>query len=86
MGQVGEARLLVLVALMLADELGDARRDLEAASGAAGEGASVAGQGGERVVVDGAIGAGLSRLAERIEALAARLDPPAAIAEAIDRS
>ena len=37
-GQVGEARLLVLVALMLADELADARRDLEAARGAVGEG------------------------------------------------
>jgi cell division protein ZapA len=78
-GQVGEARLLVLVALMLADELADAQRDLEALRSAAGEGSGLVGVG-----VDGAVGAGLCRLAERIEALAARLDPPPAIAEAGD--
>ena len=85
-GQVGEARLLVLVALMLTDELADARRDLEAARGAVGEGLDAGGRRAEAAGFDGGIGAGLDRLAERIEALAARLDAPAAIAEAGDRS
>lgn len=85
-GQVGEARLLVLVALMLTDELADARRDLEAARGPVGEGLDAGGRRAEGAGFDGGFGAGLDRLAERIEALAARLDPPAAIAEAGDRS
>lgn len=61
-GNVGEARLLLLTALVLADELADA----QAATGrarAAGNGAG-----------EGKIAAGIDNLAARLEAIAARLE------------
>jgi cell division protein ZapA len=61
--RAGEARLLVLAALLLADELGeasDALRRLNARAGANGEDAGVA--------------EGIDKLARRIEAVATRLD------------
>jgi cell division protein ZapA len=63
LGQIGEARLLVLAALVLADELADAqagRGDTTLANGDAAD--------------DGKFAAGVENLAERIEAIAARLE------------
>jgi cell division protein ZapA len=63
LGQIGEARLLVLAALVLADELADAQA--ASAGGKPGNGAAL-----EEVK----IAAGVETLAERIETIAARLE------------
>jgi len=65
-GAVGEARLLLLTALILADELAEAR---EAQNGhpAAGNGAAPAAE---------SLAGGIDDLALRIEAIAARLETP----------
>jgi cell division protein ZapA len=69
-GQVGEARLLLLAALVIADELSDAnealqqeRSRLRAAETEAGDAADAA-------------ASGVHGIAQRIEALAARLESP----------
>jgi cell division protein ZapA len=69
-GQVGEARLLLLAALVIADELSDAnealqqeRSRLRAAEAEAADAAEAA-------------ASGVHGLAQRIEALAARLETP----------
>jgi cell division protein ZapA len=65
LGQIGEARLLVLAALVLADELADA----QAASGRP--------HGGNGVAPDeGKLAAGIENLAQRIEAIAVKLETP----------
>jgi cell division protein ZapA len=61
-GQAGEARLLVLAALVLADELADAHEVLQRTEGEA--------PADDR----SAIAAGMNRLAARVEAVAARLE------------
>jgi cell division protein ZapA len=61
-GQAGEARLLVLAALVLADELAEANDALRE------KGGRVAGSNRN------AVAAGVDRLAARIEAVAARLE------------
>jgi cell division protein ZapA len=61
-GQAGEARLLVLAALVLADELSEANTALRDMSGRAPE------------ADGGALAAGVDRLAQRIEAVAAKLE------------
>ena len=63
-GAVGEARLLLLTALILADELAEAR---EAQNGhpAAGNGAAALGD---------SLAGGIDHLARRIEAIATRLE------------
>ena len=63
-GAVGEARLLLLTALILADELAEAR---EAQNGhhAAGNGAAAMGE---------TLAGGIDHLARRIEAIATRLE------------
>ncbi len=63
-GQVGDARLLLLSALAIADELQEARDRLAAPERRAGENAGVAAR----------VAAGLEGLAGRIEALAAALE------------
>lgn len=63
LGQIGEARLLVLAALVIADELADAH----AASGRARPANGAAAE-------DGKLAAGVENLAQRIEAIAARLE------------
>jgi cell division protein ZapA len=63
LGQIGEARLLVLAALVLADELADAHAGNGGASLANGDAAH-----------DGKLAVGVENLAERIEAIAARLE------------
>lgn len=60
-GPVGEARLLVLAALVLADELAEA---IEAGKPHAGNGAAE----------EGKLTTGIENLASRIEAIAARLE------------
>ena len=59
-GQLGDTRLLVMVGLLLADELWEARREIEALE-----------DGGE--APDSGVVARLDSLAERIEAVAANL-------------
>jgi len=63
LGQIGETRLLVLAALVLADELADAQGESDGAR--AGNGAALD---------DGIAAAGIENLAQRIEAIAARLE------------
>lgn len=63
LGQIGESRLLVLAALVLADELADA----QAESGGPGPG-----NGGR--LDDAIAAAGIENLAQRIESIAARLE------------
>ncbi len=64
-GQVGEARLLVLVALIIADELAEAREALRQRSAGAPQGGAAA---------EEAIAMGVENLAARIEAIAAQLE------------
>ena len=73
LGQVGEARLILLSALAIADELSDANAALEqertrlrAADAQASEGGSAA----------KAVASGLDELAHRIESIAARIETP----------
>ena len=63
-GQIGDARLLVMTTLLIADELSEAYQQLEA--GAAANGAS---QGAEE-----SMAAALESCAQRIENIAARLE------------
>ncbi|MGO8915182.1 MAG: cell division protein ZapA [Stellaceae bacterium] len=63
LGQIGETRLLVLAALVLADELADAQSDAEGPK--PGNGAALD---------EGIAAAGIENLAQRIEAIAARLE------------
>lgn len=65
-GQAGEGRLLILAALVLADELDEAQQAARRGGAPAGEGAA------EKA--DGALAAGIAALAQRIEAVAARLE------------
>lgn len=64
LGQIGEARLIVLAALVITDELADAQAQLRRhAAGGTGNG-----------VDTDALSNGLEELAERIEAIAERLE------------
>jgi len=63
LGQIGEARLLVLTALILADELAEAQ-----------EGASGPHAGNGAAPEDAKVLSGIENLAKRIEAVAARLE------------
>ena len=81
-GQVGEARLILLAALVIADELSDANETLQQernrARGAGGSGGGpveAAAPGAAAGVVQGAA-TGIRSMAERIEAIAARLETP----------
>lgn len=65
LGQVGEARLLLLTGLLLEDEIGEAR---------AGSATSAAPPAATPTAVDTAA-ADLERIAQRIEAVAGRLKP-----------
>jgi cell division protein ZapA len=74
LGQVGEARLILLAALVISDELSDANEALQqernrtrAAGGPGGEGEQGAAQG---------TASGLRGMAERIESIAARIETP----------
>jgi cell division protein ZapA len=65
LGQIGEARLLVLAALVITDELADAHAALRRKSAADGNGVDTA-----------ALAQGLEELAKRIETIAVRLETP----------
>jgi cell division protein ZapA len=67
-GQVGEARLLLLAALVIADELADANEALRLERSEAREPEAAA-------AVDAAAN-GIHSIAQRVEALAARLETP----------
>ena len=69
-GQVGEARLLLLAALVIADELSDANEALQQEESRNRAAASEAGDAAE------AAADGVHDLAQRIEAIAARLESP----------
>jgi cell division protein ZapA len=69
-GQIGEARLLLMASLLLADELSDARAELEIRREAPVDGTEAAADH-----VRDAIGAEIEALADRIEVIAARLNP-----------
>jgi cell division protein ZapA len=79
-GQVGDARLLLLASLLLADETEEMRTEL--ARLRAGAGAAPGGGGESEVPADaaGALGEELRGLAERIEAMAERLGSERTIA------
>ena len=64
-GQAGEARLLVLAALVITDELAEAHATLRRQSAASGNGVDTA-----------ALAQGLEELAKRIETIAVRLETP----------
>jgi cell division protein ZapA len=66
-GQVGDARLLVMSSLLIADELSDAYSDRDALKGARGG-------AGERLEAEKSLGAGIDAIAQRIEDVAARLE------------
>ena len=68
-GQVGEARLILLAALVIADELSDATEALAQERARSGPGAAAPG-------ASPAAASGIRDLAERIEAIAARLETP----------
>ena len=68
LGQIGEARLILLAALVIADELSDAN---EAAQQALNRARAVAGPGGEATE---RAASGIRGIAERIESIAARLE------------
>jgi len=63
LGQIGEARLLVLAALVITDELAETHATLRRQSAAEGNGVDTA-----------ALAQGLEELAKRIETIAVRLE------------
>src|SRR5579863_7549527 len=67
LGQVGEARLILLAALVIADELSDANEALQQERSRARD---PAGDAGDQAA------SGIRNLAERIESIAARLETP----------
>jgi cell division protein ZapA len=72
-GQVGEARLLIMASLMITDELYDAYHQIHVLD-AAGDGDGGASNGvAENGALEAEAAAALESSAERIEALAARL-------------
>jgi cell division protein ZapA len=87
-GQVGEARLVLLAALVIADELSDANDALQQerirARGPGGPGGNLGGgPGGEAPGTPGAsdeaidaAASGIRGVAQRIEAIAARIETP----------
>jgi len=70
LGQVGESRLLLLAALVIADELSDANEALQQEQSRARAAEIEAGDAAD------AAAAGIHTLAQRIETIAARLESP----------
>jgi cell division protein ZapA len=66
-GQIGEARLILLAALVIADELSDTSDLVRQERGRSTRGAESADDGGE-------MAAGIRGIARRIESIAARLE------------
>jgi cell division protein ZapA len=74
LGQVGEARLILLAALVIADELSDANEALQQERSRARAGGG--GSGGEPAAAVQGAASGLRSMAERIESIAARMETP----------
>ena len=70
LGQVGDARLLLLAALVIADELSDANEALQQERSRARAAEAEAEAAGD------AAASGVHGIAQRIEAIAARLETP----------
>jgi cell division protein ZapA len=68
LGQVGEARLLLLAALVIADELADANEALRLERSGARTAQA------EATAAAGAAASGVQGIAQRVEAIAARLE------------
>ena len=68
LGQIGEARLILLAALVIADELSDANEAVQQERNRTG---APGGPGGEATE---AAAAGIREIAERIESIAARIE------------
>ena len=66
-GQIGDARLVVMVSLLIADELSDAYAELETARTAGGGTAAI-------LSAEETLGASLDKLASRIENVAESLE------------
>ncbi len=66
-GQIGDAKLLVMVSLLIADELSDAYSEMETMR-SGGKGAAAAAE------TDQKLGSSLERLAQKIEDVAERLE------------
>jgi cell division protein ZapA len=79
-GQVGDARLILLAALVIADELSDANEALQQernrARGAGGSGGGSGGEAPQSLEALDAAASGIRGVAQRIEAIAARLETP----------
>ena len=80
-GQVGDARLILLAALVIADELSDANEALQQertrTRGAGGSGGGHSGEPGDEGLAAPAIEAaasGIRSVAQRIESIAARIE------------
>jgi cell division protein ZapA len=71
LGAVGDARLLLLAGLVIADELADANDALLRARRGAAQGN---GQGRHDAAAEAVLAAGIDNLASRVEAIAARLE------------
>ena len=70
-GQVGEARLILLAAIVIADELSDANEALQQERSRSGRtGGGGGGEGSESAT------SGLRAMADRIEGIAARIETP----------
>jgi cell division protein ZapA len=77
-GQVGDARLLLLAGLVLADQIEDLRKELAGVRAGAPPGEALTSEAAASS--DGQLGDALRGLAERIEAIAERLDSERTIA------
>lgn len=66
-GQIGDAKILVMVSLLIADELSDAYAEMDTLK-SGGKGAAAA------AAADGRLGESLEKLSERIESIAESLE------------
>ena len=73
LGQVGEARLILLAALAIADELSDANDALQEERSRAGD--TPANEEASEATTQATV-SGLDRIVERIESIAARIETP----------
>jgi cell division protein ZapA len=75
-GQIGDARLILMVALLISDELSDAYAEMASLreGGVEGEGGAVSKADGAIPNKDDALAKGLEDLAARIDAIAQRLE------------
>jgi cell division protein ZapA len=73
LGQIGEARLIVLAALVIADELSDANEALQQERNRSGAGGGRPGGAAGGAATEAAA-SGIRGIAERIESIAARIE------------